>query len=71
LESDVAFDYAKQLVSANSPSEMLELWTRRVRKEFELLTEETKELECSAREWLVKLLSLSLSGVTEGPATPA
>jgi phasin len=44
LESDVAFDYAKQLMSAKSPSEMLELWTMCVRKEFELLTEETKEL---------------------------
>lgn len=44
MESDVAFDYAKQLMSAKSPSEMLELWTSCVRKEFELLNEGTKEL---------------------------
>jgi phasin len=44
LNSDVAFDHAKQLMSAKSPSEMLELWTTYARKQFEVLTEQTKEL---------------------------
>lgn len=44
MEYDVAFDYAKQLMGAKSPSEMLELWTTCVRKEFELITEGTREL---------------------------
>ncbi|HEY6833424.1 MAG TPA: phasin [Pseudolabrys sp.] len=44
LNSDAAFDYAKQLMSAKSPSEMLELWTTYARKQFEVLTEQTKEL---------------------------
>jgi len=44
LNSDAAFDYAKQLMSAKSPSEMLELWTTHARKQFDVLTEQTKEL---------------------------
>jgi phasin len=44
LNSDAAFDYAKQLMSAKSPSEILELWSMYVRKQFEVLTEQTKEL---------------------------
>ena len=44
VNSEAAFDYAKQLMSAKSPSEMLELWTTHARKQFEVLTEQTKEL---------------------------
>lgn len=44
LNSDAAFEHAKQLMSAKSPAEMLELWSAYVRKQFEVLTEQTKEL---------------------------
>jgi phasin len=44
LNSEAALDYAKQLMSAKSPSEMVELWTSYVRKQFEMLSEQTKEL---------------------------
>jgi phasin len=44
LNSDAAFDYAKQLMNAKSPSEMLELWSTFARKQLEVLTEQTKGL---------------------------
>ena len=44
INSDAAFDYAQQLMSMKSPSEMLELWATHARKQFEVLTEQTKEL---------------------------
>ena len=42
--SDTAFDYARQLMSAKTPSEMLGLWTANTPKQFEVLTEQTKQL---------------------------
>ena len=44
INSDAAFDYAQQLMSMKSPSEMLELWATHARKQFEVLSEQTKEL---------------------------
>jgi phasin len=44
INADTAFDYAQQIVSVKSPSEMMELSTTHVRKQFEALTAQTKEL---------------------------
>src|SRR5665213_282542 len=44
VNSDAAFDYAKQLLSAKSHSEMLELWTTHARKQFQVLTQQPKQL---------------------------
>ena len=44
VNSDTAFDCAQQLMSAKNPSEMLELWTTHARKQFEVLTEQSKQL---------------------------
>jgi phasin len=44
VSSDAAFDYAQQLMSVKSPSEILEVWTTHARKQFETLTEQTKGL---------------------------
>jgi phasin len=38
------FQNAKQLVSAKSPSEMLELWSKCTSKQFETFAEQAKEL---------------------------
>ena len=38
------FDNAKQLVSAKSPVEMLELWSKCASKQFETFAEQAKEL---------------------------
>jgi phasin len=42
--SDTAFDYARQIVSVKSPSEMIEISTAHARKQLETLTAQTKEL---------------------------
>ena len=38
------FGFARQLVTAKAPSDIMELWTAHARKQFETLTEQTKEL---------------------------
>ena len=38
------FDFARQLATAKSPSEMVELWTSHARKQFEMLSEQLTEL---------------------------
>ena len=38
------FKFARQLATAKSPSDMVELWTSHAQKQFEMLNEQTKEL---------------------------
>jgi len=38
------FGFARQLATAKAPSEIAELWTTHARKQFETLTEQSKEL---------------------------
>jgi phasin len=42
--SNAAFDYANELLGVKSPSEFLEVSTEHARKQFEVLSEQTKEL---------------------------
>jgi phasin len=44
LNSDAAFEHAKQLMGAKSPAEMLELWSTYLRKQFEVLSDQSREL---------------------------
>jgi hypothetical protein len=39
-----AFDFALQIATAKAPSDIVELWTTHARKQFEMLSEQTKEL---------------------------
>ncbi|HEY2756449.1 MAG TPA: phasin family protein [Pseudolabrys sp.] len=43
LNFEAACDYTKQLMSAKSPTEMVELWTSYVSKQFQVLTEQSRE----------------------------
>jgi hypothetical protein len=38
------FEFACQLATAKAPSDIIELWTAHTRKQFETLTEQTKEM---------------------------
>ena len=38
------FEFARQLATAKSPSEMVELWTSHARKQYEILSEQINEL---------------------------
>ncbi len=42
--SEAAFEFARQLAAAKTPSDIMELWTSHAQKQFEMLSEQTKEL---------------------------
>ena len=42
--AEAVFDFARQLATAKQPSDMVEPWTAHAKKQFETLTEQTKEL---------------------------
>ena len=42
--AEAAFELARQLASAKTPSEFIELWTSHARKQFETFSEQTKDL---------------------------
>ena len=41
---EAVFESARQLAAAKTPSDMIELWTSHTRKQFEMMSEQTKEL---------------------------
>ena len=47
---NAAFDYATELLSAKSPSEVIELSTAQLRKQLETLSEQSKELAALAQK---------------------
>jgi phasin len=65
VNSEAAFDYARQLMSVKSPSEMLELWTTHARKQFEVLTEQTKELAMLGQKLTSETVEPLSSGVAK------
>lgn len=66
VNSDAAFDYAKELMNAKSPSEMQELWTTHARKQFEALTEQTKELAMLGQRVAAESVEPLSKGATKG-----
>jgi phasin len=42
--SEAIFELAYQLANAKAPSDLAEVWTAHARKQFEMLSEQTKEL---------------------------
>ena len=65
VNSNSAFDYAQQLVSAKTASEMLELWTTHARKQFEALTGQTKELAMLGQRVMTEAGEPLASGATK------
>jgi phasin len=59
-----AFDFAQELVGVKSPSEFFELSTNHSRKQFEKLTEQTKELATLAQKVTVATAEPVKAGVT-------
>ena len=51
---EALFEAAREVATAKTPAEIIELWTSHARKQFEMLSEQTKELTAlgqkSARE---------------------
>lgn len=42
--AEAAFDLAQQLASVEAPSDLAQVWSTHARKQFEMLTEQAKEL---------------------------
>ena len=62
---NVAFEFAQKLLSVRSPSEFMELSTERARKQFETLTEQTKELAAIVQKATLATTEPLKAGVTK------
>jgi phasin len=62
--ADTAFDYAQQIMSVKSPSEIVELSTTHARKQLETLTAQSKELAALSQ----KVAAASSEPLTSGMA---
>ncbi len=60
--SEAAFEFARQLAAAKTPSDIMELWTSHAQKQFEMLSEQTKELAAIGQH----MASASAQPITRG-----
>ncbi len=60
--TEAFFEFAHQLTTAKGPSEMMELWASHARKQFEMLSEQTKELTALGQ----KMAGKSAEPITRG-----
>jgi phasin len=60
--AEAVFEFARQLATAKQPSDMIELWTAHAEKQFDLLTEQTKELSALGQ----KIAGESVEPITRG-----
>jgi phasin len=60
--AEAVFEFARQLATAKQPSDMVELWTAHAKKQFETLTEQTKELSALGQ----KIAGESAEPITRG-----
>jgi phasin len=63
--ANAAFDFASQLIGVKSLSEVVELTTAHARKQFEVVTEQTKELTAAAQKLAAETAEPIKSGVTK------
>jgi phasin len=63
--TEAAFDFAQKLSSVKSPSDFMELSTEHSRKQFETLTEQTKELAALAQKVMLSTAEPLKTGVTK------
>jgi phasin len=71
INSHAAFDYANKLLGVKSPSEFIEVSTEHVRKQFELLSEQSKELAALGQKVMIesaKPLKEGAAKMFQGPA---
>jgi phasin len=61
----VAFDFAQQLLTTKSPSEFIERSTEHARKQFEILTGQTKELAALGQKVTLATTEPLKTGVTK------
>jgi phasin len=62
--TNAAFDFASELLTAKSASEILELWTAHARKQFDAMSGQTKELTVLAQKVATESTEPLKAGVT-------
>lgn len=70
--SNAAFDYASELLGVKSPSEFIKVSTEQARKQFEVLSEQTKELTTLSQKVMLETaepLKASAAKAFAGPHT--
>jgi phasin len=65
VNTNAAFDFFGELIAAKSPSEMIELSSTHARKQFEVLTEQSKELGELAQKVATETAEPIKSGMTK------
>ena len=60
--AEAVFEFARRLAAVKQPSDMVELWTAHAKKQFETLTEQTKELSALGQ----KIAGESAEPITRG-----
>jgi|HubBroStandDraft_4_1064222.scaffolds.fasta_scaffold416433_1 phasin len=63
--SKVAFDFSHKLLGVKSPSEFMQLSSEHARKQFEILTDQTKELAALAQQVTLVTTEPLKTGVTK------
>ena len=63
--SNAAFDYANQLLGVKSPSEFIQVSTERARKQFEVLSAQTKELTALSQKVMLETAEPLKAGVAK------
>ena len=69
--TEVAFAFAQKLFAVKSPSEFIELSTEHSHRQFETLTEQTKELAALAQKVTLATAEPLKTGVTKAFVQPA
>ena len=65
INTNAAFDFANELITAKSLSEVIELSSAHARKQFEALTEQSKELSALAQKVATETVEPIKSGVNK------
>ena len=65
INTNAAFDFANELITANTFSEVMELSTAHARKQFETLTQQSKELGALAQKVATDTAEPIKSGMTK------
>ena len=62
---EAVLEFARQLTAAKQPSDMVSLWTAHAQKQFEMLTEQTKELSVLGQKIAGKSADPIMRGVNQ------
>jgi hypothetical protein len=65
--TDVAFDFAREVAAAKAPSDFVQAWTTHATKQFDMLTKQASELTTLAQRFASKTTQPVTRSVGQGP----